>query len=495
MDSDQNKHSTSEPMIRATGEATGLIDLGPDINAIEVIGNEAIRGSFGHSCLHQAITVAQAPGVEKLILNPDAHWGHGVPVGSVLVSPTHIYPSPVGVDIKCSMSLLQTNVPEDAIQDPRIRRKLLTEIESRLSKGKKPARDRKTDEECGFEAAVYGASSNVVKGLSIPQAWLEHCETAQHTSLRNDHDTLAHRLEQLLHQSTIKDFRGKCRQLGSYGGGNHFGECEIVRVVDSDSARAMAKNFRLQDGCVAFLSHCGSRGLGHALATNQFYQLKQAFRKRERAFPSGDAQLVYAEYGTPEATDYLHDMALGANFATVNHLLINALVLEAFEKVLPGTQGHLVYFISHNIAHREWLNDSWQWIHRKGATRAWPAGHPGLKGTRYEQTGHPILLPGNPRDGSSIMVASEGAARTAYSVNHGAGRCMSRTEAKQLLDRREVQNELDKNDILSNHRIYPVDEAPDAYKNFREVLNSVVQAGLASEVAKLQARFVIKESD
>ena len=113
-----NVSSPSSPNISITGEATGQIDLGPDHCPIEVIGNESIRGSFGDSCIYQAMAAARSPGVSRFVLNPDAHWGYGVPIGSVLVSPTHIYPSPVGVDIKCSMSLLQTDVPEDEIVDP-----------------------------------------------------------------------------------------------------------------------------------------------------------------------------------------------------------------------------------------------------------------------------------------------------------------------------------------------------------------------------------------
>ena len=488
-----NVSSPSSPNISITGEATGQIDLGPDHCPIEVIGNESIRGSFGDSCIYQAMAAARSPGVSRFVLNPDAHWGYGVPIGSVLVSPTHIYPSPVGVDIKCSMSLLQTDVPEDAIIDPRVRRQLIREIESRLANGRKPARDQGVTEESGFDAAVHGGSKKVVKHFGIPQAWLERCETAKHSVLNDAQDSLAIRMEKLIREKVITDFQGKCRQLGSYGGGNHFGECEVVRVVDSETARKTAASFGLRDGCVGFLSHCGSRGLGYALATNQFYQLKTAFKKKGLAYPNGDAQLVYAEYGSPEATEYLTDMSLGANFATVNHLLINSIVLQAFQKVLPGARGELVYFISHNIANREELDGQYVWVHRKGATRALPSGHANLVGTPFEETGHPILLPGNPRDGSSIMVALPGASRTAFSINHGAGRCMSRTEAKKKLNAAAVQKSLDDFDVLSNSRHYPVDEAPDAYKNFADVLQSVEQAGLAQEVAKLQARFVIKE--
>jgi tRNA-splicing ligase RtcB len=439
------------------------------------------------------MAAARSPGVSRFVLNPDAHWGYGVPIGSVLVSPTHIYPSPVGVDIKCSMSLLQTDVPEDEIVDPRVRRQLIREIESRLANGRKPARDQGVTEESGFDAAVHGGSKKVVKHFGIPQAWLDRCETAKHSVLNDAQDSLAIRMEKLIREKVITDFQGKCRQLGSYGGGNHFGECEVVRVVDSETARKTAASFGLRDGCVGFLSHCGSRGLGYALATNQFYQLKTAFKKKGLAYPNGDAQLVYAEYGSPEATEYLTDMSLGANFATVNHLLINSIVLQAFQKVLPGARGELVYFISHNIANREELDGQYVWVHRKGATRALPSGHANLVGTPFEETGHPILLPGNPRDGSSIMVALPGASRTAFSINHGAGRCMSRTEAKKKLNAAAVQKSLDDFDVLSNSRHYPVDEAPDAYKNFADVFQSVEQAGLAQEVAKLQARFVIKE--
>ncbi|MCB1133603.1 MAG: RtcB family protein, partial [Verrucomicrobiae bacterium] len=230
------------------------------------------------------------------------------------------------------------------------------------------------------------------------------------------------------------------------------------------------------------------------LATHQFKDLERKFETWSTPYPAGDKKLVYAPLGTPEANAYLDDMALGSNFATVNHLLINALVLEAFQEVLPGTRGRLIYFISHNIAREEIVNGNKAWVHRKGATRAVPGGHFSLHGTPFAETGHPILLPGNPRDGSVVMVARGGAERTAWSVNHGAGRQMGRKHAARTLDQAAVDAEFDTSDILTNCRKYPLDEAPDAYKNFPEVLRSVEAAGLAETVAKLQARFVIKDS-
>ena len=186
-------------------------------------------------------------------------------------------------------------------------------------------------------------------------------------------------------------------------------------------------------------------------------------------------------------------MAMGANFATVNHMLINQLVLESFREVFPGIRGELVYFISHNIARQEPVDGRLQWVHRKGATRALPKGHEQLVGTEFEATGHPVLLPGNPRDGSSIMVAQRGAAASAFSVNHGAGRQLSRTKAKKNLNQTVIDQNLLDHDVISNCRVYPRDEAPDAYKDFAEVLKSVTKAGLADEVARLKAKFVLKD--
>lgn len=204
---------------------------------------------------------------------------------------------------------------------------------------------------------------------------------------------------------------------------------------------------------------------------------------------------MYAPLGPPEADAYLDDMALGVNFATVNHLLINALVLEAFQEVLSGVTGQLVYFISHNIARREIVENRPSWVHRKGATRAFPAGHHALAGTPFAESGHPILLPGNPQAGSAVMVADEGAALSCYSVNHGAGRAKGRKAAIRELDQASIDADFERDDILTNCRSYPKDEAPAAYKDFNEVLRSVEQAGLASTVARLKARFVIKDSD
>lgn len=479
-------------------EAIAELSLGDTVSPITVIGTEKIRETFDNGCLQQAVNSRLAPGVSQVVLNPDAHIGYGAPVGCVLVSPSHVYPGPVGVDIKCSMSLLQTDIPEDALASPQIRRRLIDAICERtptgMGKGNRHVKKaRSISAQAGWEACVAGASPSVLEALGIPTFWSSRCEDAFHVAADGTRKSLEDRLDHLVSGSLIPNFVEKCQQLGSYGGGNHFGECEVVRLVADEASRKVAESFGLRDGRIAFLSHCGSRGLGHRLATNQFQVMQNLFRQRGWEFPGGDKELVYAELGSEEADHYLSDMALGANFATVNHLLINALVLDAFREVLPGTEGELIYFISHNIARRELLHGKEQWVHRKGATRAFPAGHPELANTPYAQTGHPILLPGNPRDGSAVMVAKPGAEVACFSINHGAGRILGRKAAQRTLDQKLVDSELRSLDILSNCRQYPLDEAPSAYKDFREVLRSVEMAGLATEVARLDARFVIKD--
>jgi tRNA-splicing ligase RtcB len=396
------------------------------------------------------------------------------------------------------MSLLQTDLPEDAVTDKQTRRQVIHAICRRIPTGMgKGSRDvpkgRRIDEKIGSAAMTEGASRDVLSSLGIPVNWAERCEDAHHRGHDESSDSLRERLYELRQTRSFKGFREKVQQLGSYGGGNHFGECEVVEVGESEEARDAAEVFGLLNGHIAFLSHCGSRGVGHRLASGQFKSLEEKFATWRIPLPGEDKQLVYAPLGTPEADNYLNDMALGANFATVNHMLINALVLEAFQEVFPGTKGQLVYFISHNIARKEYVKGKPTWVHRKGATRAFPAGHHALKRTPFEHTGHPILLPGNPQAGSSVMVALPGAEESCFSVNHGAGRMLGRKRAIRELDQRQIDESFEAADILTNCRRYPKDEAPAAYKDFDEVLSSVKKAGLAQEVARLRARFVIKD--
>ncbi len=492
--------------VRKTGPATSVIrneaiGLDSSEKPIRIIGTRAILDTFDETVFRQTVASRKAPGVTDLVLNPDAHLGYGAPIGCVMASPTHIYPGPVGVDIKCSMSLIQFDLPGEEIRDKRLRRALIDAIEARTPTGagrgqRHVPRSRNIPVKTVKEGLLYGASRRgLLRAMGIAESWAERCEDAFHVGHDGTSESLARRLEFLTEGSKplFPKFEEKAGQIGSYGSGNHFGECEVVEV--RPGMEEVARDFGLEDGKVAFLSHCGSRGVGYTLASNQFKELEHHFRARDLEFPGGDKQLVYAELGTEEADAYLDDMALGANFSTLNHLVINSLIAEAFEEVLPGVRHRFIYYISHNIARKEQVEGKACWVHRKGATRALPAGHPALRKTPFAHVGHPILLPGDPISGSSIMVAQRGARDALYSINHGAGRVMGRRAARKTLDQKTVDMSFDEVDILTNARNYPLDEAPKVYKDFREVIRSVTEAGLAKEVAGLRGRFVIKDAD
>ena len=244
----------------STGEATAILPTtDSQTKPITVIGTEAIRSTFDEGCLKQAVNSRLAPGVTEFVLNPDAHVGYGAPVGCVMVSPTHIYPGPVGVDIKCSMSLLQLSVPADEIIDRKMRRALINAICERTPTGagrgqQSAPKSRRVNETLGRQLMLEGASESVCTQLGIPPEWTERCEDSFHVGHDDTRDALEQRLDHHMRDGYFRNkFPGKMKQLGSYGGGNHFGECEIVHVEDNERARKAADVFGMKDGRVAFL--------------------------------------------------------------------------------------------------------------------------------------------------------------------------------------------------------------------------------------------------
>src|SRR4051812_44494327 len=197
-------NDTNSTQIHATGEATGFIPAPRDKGKpITVIGTNSIRSGFDAMCLQQALNARGAPGVTDLVLNPDAHAGYGAPVGCVLISPTHIYPGPVGVDIKCSMSLLQLDLPSDQIADKTLRRVLINAIVERTptgpGKGQRSAKkSRHVDPDLGRRVAIEGASREVCQALGIPPEWATRCEDAFHVGHKGLSQELGDRLDFLI---------------------------------------------------------------------------------------------------------------------------------------------------------------------------------------------------------------------------------------------------------------------------------------------------------
>ena len=228
-----------------TGDATAILPAGDHHSPVKVFGTEAIRDTFDELCLQQAVNSRCAPGVTEVVLNPDAHCGYGAPIGCVLASPTHIYPGPVGFDIKCSMSLLQTDLPADAVADKKERREIIHAICRRIPTGMgKGSRDvpkgRRIDEKIGTAAAMTeGAAPEILANLGIPTDWADRCEDAFHRghddSIRFASSTAC---TSCVREERSTDFVRSVQQLGSYGGGNHFGECEVVEIDDDEDTTA-----------------------------------------------------------------------------------------------------------------------------------------------------------------------------------------------------------------------------------------------------------------
>lgn len=462
-----------------------------------VIANDVIKDGLERDCLKQLENCTRLPGLRGLVLNPDGHVGYGAPIGSVLVSDEYLYPVAVGYDIKCSMSLLQTDIPADAITDKRIRRALIDRIMAKIPSGVgRGGVAGKVPPAVVDSAPIHGFTAIAAQKLGIPDTWIERCEDATH----GRPDVLLDRLDWHRFRNQTKGLEAEQEQLGTYGAGNHFGECTIVNVEScrDPSETERAAKWGLKDGCVAMLSHCGSRGFGWTLANYHYRALKEHFKKWCIPYPGNDHNLGFIPLGTPEANAYLQDIALAGNFATVNHMVINQRLTEAFQEVIPGCKADLVYYISHNFARKEYDGKRANYVHRKGATRAFPPRHHELKSTPFHETGHPILLPGNPVAGSRVMVGCghPNDSETFFSINHGAGRAMGRRDAKRTLTQEDVDEQMEQNDILFPGRHYPVDEAAPAYKDFEQVLASVELASLAKTVARLSpAKFVVKAED
>jgi tRNA-splicing ligase RtcB (3'-phosphate/5'-hydroxy nucleic acid ligase) len=273
---------------------------------------------------------------------------------------------------------------------------------------------------------------------------------------------------------TSRAWRGQ-EQLGSLGGGNHFIE------LQHDSERLW------------IMFHTGSRGFGHGLASHYF-----ELAKEELDLKRGEMDLGYFEPPSRHWRGYKNAVAAGANYAIANRLMISAAVAEAFAEVFHS-EPELFYEISHNLVQEEnhpALYPRSVWIHRKGATRALPGGHPLLAGTPWEQSGHPVLIPGSMGDFSYVLKPLPGAQRSLYSVNHGCGRRKSRGAARREISQAAADKRMRDLGILVNAggRV-PVDESPECYKPAAEVIRAVTEAGLAEVEVCLTPLASIKGND
>jgi tRNA-splicing ligase RtcB len=290
--------------------------------------------------------------------------------------------------------------------------------------------------------------------------------------------------------------RGRA-QLGTLGSGNHFVEVGYVEeVFDIEAARSMG----LEEGQATVFVHTGSRGLGHQVCDDYIQVMMRASPRHGIELP--DPQLCCAPLGSPEAQDYLAAMAAAANFAFANRQMITHWVRETFQQIFQlGPRGlglELVYDVCHNMAKVEWHEVNGQMkrlcVHRKGATRAFPPGHPDIP-SAYRSVGQPVLIPGDMGRYSYVLVGTEAAYRETFGSScHGAGRVMSRHQAKKAARGRSIGREMEARGILVRGASTAtlVEEIPDAYKDVEDVVRVVHGAGIGKKVVRLRPLGVIK---
>ncbi|MFH1463063.1 MAG: RtcB family protein [Pseudomonadota bacterium] len=432
----------------------------------------------------QIAAVACLPGlVGASLAMPDAHQGYGFPIGGVAATDAAgegvISPGGVGFDINCGVRLLVANRAAGKLK--RRKEALLAAIFARVPVG--------VGHGGGLELSARDMEAVLARGAAwaVAQGYgedgdLECCEAGG-----------AMREADPEHVSERARARG-ASQLGTLGSGNHFVELQAVdQIFDATAAAAMG----LEEGGLTALVHTGSRGLGHQVCTDHVAALQQATKRY--GFDLPDRQLACAPLSSPEGRAYLGAMAASANFAWANRQLITHALRQALAEVL-GDDAHfrLVYDLAHNVAklerHQVGGRERLLCVHRKGATRAFPAGHPEVP-ERYRAVGQPVFIPGSMGTASYVLVGTpEALTETWGSVCHGAGRARSRTATRKRLDARQVLAALAAKDIAvqAGSQRGLVEEAPEAYKDVDEVVETVVGAGLARRVARLRPIAVIK---
>jgi tRNA-splicing ligase RtcB len=408
------------------------------------------------------------------------HEGYGFPVGGVaatLIPDGVVSPGGVGFDINCGVRLLSTPVPYAEVK-PRAEA-LVQQTANHIAAGAgKKGSISLSDADLEGVMALGSVFAVREKGLGY-EADLEHTESRG--SLPGaDPAAVSSRARE----------RG-ADQLGTMGSGNHFIEYQWVEEV-FDEAAASAMGLVL--GAVAVLIHSGSRGLGHQVCTDYVRRLDRALAGYDIVLP--DRQLSCAPASSDDGRAYLAAMACAANYAWANRQAMGHQVRKLLAKLLKvqASAVRVVYDVAHNIAKIEEHDGALLCVHRKGATRAFPAGHADLP-EDYQDIGQPVFIPGSMGTCSYVLAAEAAAMRLSFgSTCHGAGRAHSRTAVKQMVTGASVRKHLEERGVAvrcpSNQGL--AEEAPEAYKDVDRVVEVVVGAGLARRVAKLKPFGVIK---
>lgn len=436
--------------------------------------------------LDQAVNSAMLPGlVGHVIVMPDMHQGYGFPIGGVAATRYPdgvISPGAIGYDINCGVRLLATQIGFEEAE------RWLDDLADALN------------HYCPSGVGVSGHLKLSVKELEevcrIGSQWTRKKGFATDDDLRKTEETGRLVGADPIDVSKRAKERGRS-QLGTLGAGNHFIEVDIVdHVFDPESARVMG----LSEGCLVVQIHCGSRGFGHQICSDYVRDFQPVVQRYGIRLP--DRELVCAPMDSPEGKAYFSAMRCAANFAFANRQVLTHFMRRAFEEVfagkVPDWQVRQVYDIAHNMGkietHQIGSQQMQVCVHRKGATRAFGPGSEELP-PEYREIGQPVLVPGSMGTASWVLAGTKGSMERSFgSTCHGAGRVMSRRQAKKSIRGSSLRDKLESQGIRirAGSMAGLAEEAPQAYKDVDEVIQTVSNAGIAKKVARLVPVVVIK---
>lgn len=461
--------------------------LGMHVDGVIYADDRLIAQIRSDQAPEQVANVAFLPGIQSASLAmPDIHWGYGFCIGGVAATDPEaggvISPGGVGYDINCGVRLIRTNLHADDVK-PKLgglMNVLFQKIPAGVGKG----------------------GPYLFSGRQIDQLLEDGCRYLKKIGLATEQD-LQHTEEGGCMEgadASCVSQEAKNRgsdQCGTLGAGNHFLEVQVVEeVFDAEAARLMG----LEEGGICVMIHSGSRGLGYQVCDDALKEMRRCPEKYHIDLP--DRQLACAPIESPEGQRYLAGMRAAANYAWANRQLLMWQTREAFSeffgKPWEKLQMNLVYDVAHNIAKMEkHIVDGQEklvCVHRKGATRAFPAGHPDVP-DRYRSIGQPVIIPGDMGRESYVLVGLPAAMEKTFGTTcHGAGRVMSRNAAVQHARGRQIDKELAAKGIIAraHSRAGLAEEHSDAYKDVSLVVDIVERAGLARKVARLRPLGVVK---
>jgi len=438
--------------------------------------------------LEQARNIAELPGIlTHSLVMPDGHQGYGFPIGGVAAFDYDegvVSPGGVGYDINCGVRLLRTNLTADDVR-PKMR-ELLDALFANIPSGVGVGARIKISRQQLKEAVTAGARWAVENGFG----------RQEDLAVLEEGGCLSEADASVISQKAIS--RG-CSQVGCLGAGNHFLEIqEVDKLIEPDVAKVFGLTHEKQ---VTVMIHTGSRGFGHQVCTDFLREMENKYRDQVAKLP--DRELVYAPAGSKLCEKYMKAMAAAANFAWCNRQMIVHWVRETFEQVFNRSSEEMdlsiVYDVAHNIDKIEEPeidgSKTRVYVQRKGATRAFPKGHPDIP-KQYRSVGQPVIIPGDMGTASYVLVGKPEAMKLTFgSTAHGAGRIMSRTEALRRFRGEGVAKDLmDRKQILVKAASWKVvaEEAPGAYKNIDNVIDVTERAGISQPVARLTPIGVVK---